>query len=464
MSKENADWNETEFEGIKLGDKRLNGRAIKLLGQLSAQPQAFINQACEDWAATKAAYRFFDNEEVKPEAILSPHHERVRERMQGQGVVLAIQDTTELDYSAHPKTKGLGPIGNKCEGVQGLLLHTTLAVTAKGLPLGLLTQQIWARELQPRQQEYEHKATAIEDKESAKWLNALKLTIESAPREVQIVTVCDREADIFEFLLTAAQEGASYVVRAAQDRRLMVDGETLWQNLKQSPVAGHLSVEVAQKKKEPARTAQVVVRYARVEVRPPQRLKKIRMEPWEPVSVWAVYVTEDNPPPGVTPLEWMLLTNVEVADFEAAVERIEWYVLRWLIEIYFKILKSGCRVEQALLATGERLKRYLPLMSVVAWRLFWLTYINRQDSEASCRSILTEDEWQALYCTVKKTTSLPDQPPTVQEAIRWIAQLGGFLGRKHDKEPGVTVLWRGWQRLHDIAATWRLLNSPLSYG
>jgi hypothetical protein len=169
------------------------------------------------------------------------------------------------------------------------------------------------------------------------------------------------------------------------------------------------------------------VRYARVEIRPPQRLKKIRMEPWGPVSVWAVYVTEENPPPGVTPLEWMLLTNVKVADFEAAVERIEWYVLRWLIEIYFKILKSGCRVEQALLAAGERLKRYLSLMSVVAWRLFWLTYINRQDSEASCRSILTEDEWQALNCTVKKTTTLPDQPPTVYEATRWIAQLGGFL-------------------------------------
>lgn len=464
MSKENAEWNETEFKEIKLGDERLNVRAVKLLGQLSAQPQAFINQACEDWAATKAAYRFFDNEEVKPEAILWPHHERVRERMRGQGVVLAIQDTTELDYSAHPKTRGLGPIGNKSEGVQGLLLHTTLAVTAQGLPLGLLTQQIWARELQPRQQEYEHKVTAMGDKESARWLNALKLTIERAPREVQVVTVCDREADIFEFLLTAGQERASYVVRAAQDRRLMVGGETLWQHLKQCAVAGNLNVEVAQKKKEPARTAQVVVRYGRVEVRPPQRLKKLRMEGWEPVWVWAVYVREDNPPPGVTPLEWMLLTNVEVGDFEAAVERIEWYVLRWLIEIYFKILKSGCRVEQTLLATGERLKRYLALMSVVAWRLFWLTYVNRQDSEASCRSILTEDEWQALYCTVKKTTTLPDQPPTAHEAIRWIAQLGGFLGRKHDGEPGVTVLWRGWQRLNDIVATWRLLNSPLTYG
>jgi hypothetical protein len=464
VSEEKAEWPAAEFEGIQLGDERLQARAVKLLGQLSAQPQAFINQACEDWAGSKAAYRFFDNEQVKPEAILSPHYERVRARMREQRLVLAIQDTTELDYSTHPQTLGLGPIGNHRGQAQGLLLHATLAVSASGLPLGLLTQQIWARDEQPRQQEYEHKATALAQKESAKWLDALKLTRRRAPREVKVVTVCDREADIFEFLLTAEKEDAAYVVRAAQDRRLMVAGQTLWQHLQACAVAGELSVEVAEKKKEPARTAQLSVRYARVEVRPPQRLKKVRLEGWKPVWVWAIQVSEENPPGKVTPLEWMLLTNVEVEDFAAAVERIQWYVLRWLIEIYFKILKSGCQVEKCLLGTAARLKRYLSLMSVVAWRLFWLTYVNRQNPAASCCSILTQEEWQALYCTVKKTTTLPDQVPSVREAVRWIAQLGGFLGRKHDGEPGVTVIWRGWQRLNDIAATWRLLNSPLTYG
>jgi hypothetical protein len=206
------------------------------------------------------------------------------------------------------------------------------------------------------------------------------------------------------------------------------------------------------------------VRYAEVEVRPPQRLKSLRPAGWKPVRLWAVYVREEQPPAAVTPLEWMLLTNVAVIDLAAAVQRIEWYVLRWLIELYFKILKSGCRVEQCLLARRERLQRYLALMGVIAWRLFWLTYVNRQNGQGSCESVLAEAEWQALYCAVKKTTVLPAQPPTVKEVIRWIGQLGGFLGRKHDGEPGITVMWRGWQRLHDIVSTWRLLNPSQTYG
>jgi hypothetical protein len=459
-----TEWNEAEFAGIDLGDARLNARAIKLLGQLSAQPQAYINQACEDWAASKAAYRFFDNDRVEAANMLAPHYQQTCARMGEHRIILAIQDTSELSYSTHGQTSGLGPIGNNHEWQQGLLLHTTLAVTPAGLPLGLLTQQVWERASQPRQQEFEHKATAVADKESAKWLTALQATQGKVPPHVQVVTVCDREADIYEFLLTAEKERACYVIRAAQSRRLMVAGQTLWPHLQACPVAGRLTVEVAEKKKEPARRAHVSVRYREVEVRPPQRLKELRLEPWQPVRVWAVYVTEECPPDGATPLEWMLLTNVEVRDFDSAVERVAWYVCRWLIELYFKILKSGCRVEQCLLATRLRLKRYLALMGVIAWRLFWLTYFHRQNPAASCSSILTEDEWQALYCTVKKTTTLPEQEPTVREAVRWIARLGGFLGRKHDGEPGITVIWRGWQRLHDIAATWRLLNSPLNYG
>lgn len=258
MNETATEWNQAEFAGIELGDERLNARAIKLLGQLSAQPQAYINQACEDWAASKAAYRFFDNEQIEAANMLAPHYQQSGARMAAHRVILAIQDTSELSYSTHVKTTGLGPIGNNHEWQQGLLLHTTLAVTPAGLPLGLLTQQVWARSEQPRQQEFEHKATAVAEKESAKWLRALQATQEKAPPQVQMVTVCDREADIYEFLLRAEQARACYVVRAAQDRRLMVAGQTLWQHLQVSPIAGRLTVEVAEKKKEPARRAQVM--------------------------------------------------------------------------------------------------------------------------------------------------------------------------------------------------------------
>jgi hypothetical protein len=247
MKEESRSWHEHEFAAIELGDQRLNARAIKLLGQLSSQPQAFINQACEDWAASKAAYRFFDNEQVQAQQILSPHYQRTGERMQGQQVVLAIQDTTELSYRTHGQTTGLGPIGNNHERQRGLLLHTTLATTTDGLPLGLLSQQIWARADEPRQQEYEHKATPLTDKESEKWLGALRQTVAGAPATVQVVTVCDRESDVYEFLLLAEQQAAAYVIRAGQDRRLMVAGQKLWQQLQQEAIAGHLSVEVAEK-------------------------------------------------------------------------------------------------------------------------------------------------------------------------------------------------------------------------
>lgn len=463
MSQERAtNWSEQEFRDVQLADARLNKRIIKLAEQLGAQPQAFINQACEDWADTKAAYRFFDNEKVQAERILSAHSRRVVERMQEHRLVLAIQDTTELDYTAHPQTDGLGPIGNDRETVQGLLMHTTLAVTEQGLPLGLLTQQIWARPPGTRRQPYERRQVAIEDKESRKWLEALKQTVAAAA--VQVVSIGDREADIYEFLLEAENQQAAYVVRASCDRRLMGEAACLWEKLARCRVRGAVEVEVAAKKNEAARTAQVEVRFKRLQLRPPQRLKKVRMEGWKPVWVYAVYVKEKAAPAGVSQLEWMLLTNVAVTGFADAVERVKWYGQRWQIEVYFKVLKSGCRVEKSLLATGERLKRYLALMSIVAWRLFWMSHINRQYPAASCTTVLAEHEWQALYSRLHKTTLLPERPPSVREAVRGIARLGGFLGRKGDGEPGVTVIWRGWQRLNDIAATWLLLHPSESCG
>lgn len=451
-------WSEEELAGIELGDDRLNRRIIKLAGQLSEQPQAFINQACEDWADSKAAYRFFDNEKVTAEKIISAHSQRVVARMKQYDTVLAIQDSSEADYSAHPQTAGLGQIGN--ENGRGLWMHTTLVVTTKGLPLGVLNKQIWAREKKQAGKNYHRKKVAIKDKESQKWLTALEQTVKFAPANVKVVTVCDREADIFEFLVSAHHLNADYLIRASADRRLMDEECCLWEELASRPMAGRLEVEVAAKKNEnePARTAKVSVRYGEVELKPPHRHKQFQIAGWQPIKLWAIYVKEVYAPQGVIPVEWMLLTNVPVNNYEDALERIEWYCQRWQIELYHKVLKSGCKVEDCLLESAARLTRYLALMSVIAWRLFWLTYVNRQNPEERCTTILAEAEWQALYCRINKTTELPKEPPTVRQAVRWIARLGGFLGRKNDGEPGITVIWRGWQRLTDIVATWLILH------
>lgn len=215
---------------------------------------------------------------------------------------------------------------------------------------------------------------------------------------------------------------------------------------------------------QPEREATVSVQFCPVTLKPPQRPACEEREPLPAVTLSVVLVREVTPPPDVTPLEWLLLTNVPVHTLEDAVERVRWYRCRWHIEVYFKVLKTGCRLEDCRLATADRLRRFTTLLSIIAWRWYGLTHINRQTPEAPCVLVLAEHEWHALYAVIHHTTRLPDQPPTVRQAIRWIAQLGGFLGRQRDGEPGVTVMWRGWQRLHDIATIWLIMNKEKRYG
>jgi hypothetical protein len=453
-------WSEEEFHSIDLGDQRLNCRLIEMAQDFAQHPSAPINQASQDWADAKAAYRLFSNSQVSPAAILAPHQQQVQRRMAAHPLVLVVQDTTTLNYSHHPKTKDLGPIGTAEQELKGLLMHTSLAVTRLGLPLGVLTQQIWTRKPEETGKKYQRKQRPIEDKESQKWLQALRQTVSQVPSCVRAVTVCDREADLYEFLHEAEQLHTYYVVRATQDRRLDSNTARLWETLAACPAAGERQVQVAAKPQEPARLARVAVRFCAVTLHPPYRPKSVRSQPLPPLSVYAIWVAEIDPPVRATPVEWMLLTNVAVETWADAGERLDWYQGRWQIEVFHKVLKSGCKVEACRLDRAIRLKRYLTLQSVVAWRLFWLTWMNRRYPEAPCTTVLAEHEWQALYCHHHRTTLLPSQQPTVRQVVRWIAQLGGFLARKGDKEPGVTTIWRGWQRLTDMAATWLLLNPP----
>ena len=465
MTQEEKDtsWCEEELGGVKLGDKRLDKRLVEVASKLAAQPTASINQACEDWADAKAAYRLFDNAKVQAKEILRSHQERTRERMRSHSLVLAVQDTTLLDYSQHPKTKGVGPIGTKKQEMRGFVMHATLALTPGGLPLGVLTEEIWVRaDEEAGVSKAEHKKRPLEEKESYKWFTALRETIELTPAGVQVVSVCDREADIYEFFVEAKDLETDILVRAAQDRSLKDKAaRKLWGSMTQTAIAGYLKVQVPAKEGQSGRKAIVAVRFRSVTLKPPRRPKSPGTDPLPPITVDAILVQEVDPPAGVTPLDWLLLTNLAPHSFEEAVERIRWYRCRWQIEVYFKVLKSGCKVEDCRLATADRLLRFLTLCCIIAWRLYWLTHINRLLPEQPCTTALTEHEWRALYATMNRTTRPPKEVPTVRQAVRWIAQLGGFLGRKHDGEPGPTTIWRGWQRLNDISATWLLLHPDL---
>jgi hypothetical protein len=412
-----------------------------------AHPQAPINQASADWQDTKAAYALFAHPHALPAQILLPHQQHTLERMAAHPLVLAIQDTTFLNYTHHPATKDLGPIGG---GQRGLVMHSTLVVTPHGLPLGVLDQQIWTRP-DTEKDAKRAKQRPIEQKESHKWLTALRECVSLTPSEIRLVTVADREADIFEFLAEAEDLQVEYVIRAAQDRGLKGEVDLLWAHMAKQQLVGSVTVEVPRRGSKPARNAELSVRLAHLTLRPPQRSADDPGVWLEPLEVWALWLHEDRPPEGAEALDWLLLSNVAIESWQDATERIGWYCLRPLIESWHKILKSGCTVEECRLESAERLQPYLTLMGIIAWRLFWLTHINRQVPEASCTTILADHEWKALYTAIHRRATLPATPPTVRQAVRWIAQLGGFLGRKGDGEPGITTIWRGWSRLADMA-------------
>ncbi len=451
-------WAAEEFAHVELKDGRLNWRCQELASVLAQQPDVPINQACEDWADTKAAYRFFDNKKVTPEGILAPHQQRTVARMSQHPLVLAVQDTTFFNYTHHPHSEGLGEIGNKKQKQRGFGMHSTLALTPTGLPLGLLTQAFFTRPVdEPSHQPNELQKLPIEEKESYRWVQAFEQTIALAPDGVDVVTVCDREADIYEMFTLAQEKEVHLLVRAATDRAL-TDNEArkLWSKVERQAIAGFLTVHIPANQKRPARTATASVRFTQVKLKPPWRPQQKKLPV---VTLNAILVREDNPPVGVDePIEWLLLTNTSVATFADALQVVQWYCCRWQIEIYHKVIKSGCKVEDCRLKLVDRLQNYIALMNVIAWRLLWLTYINRTDPNLPCTTILTTIEWESLYMRIHKTTQLPQSIPTVRQAVRWIAQLGGFLGRKGDGEPGVVVIWRGWQRLQDIAATWYLVK------
>lgn len=453
----NQEWIKQELAAVELEDARLNERCGELAVALSKQPSASINQACEDWKDTKAAYRLFQNKKVTPEKLNAPHQKRTVERMKSESVVLAIQDTTFFNYTHHPQTTGLGRIGNKKQNQHGFGLHSTLATTVKGLPLGVLTQEFFRRPWEEESHKpNELRKLPIEEKESYKWLSAMKQTQQLAPSGVSVVTICDREADIYDLFALGQEQEASWIVRASSDRCL-VDEKVgkLWSAVERQSSPGELTIEIAQNQNRAAREAVVTLRYTQLTLQPPWRpVGKLL-----PITLKALLVREDHPAPDIEePIEWLLLTNLPVTSFQEAVQIVRWYCCRWQIELFHKILKSGCTVEEARLETADRLQNYIALMIIIAWRLHWLTYINRTDPDLPATTILTVTEWQALYMHIHKTAQYPDVPPSVYQTVRWIAQLGGFLARKGDGEPGITVIWRGWQRLHDLAATLYLVK------
>jgi hypothetical protein len=472
-------WIEEELQTADLPDERLNNRYRIVLDRLSDKPTLSIPAACVGWAETQAAYRFCGNRRVKPKRILKPHRDATLQRIRRSPVVLISQDTSELELTRAQEKIG-GPLGS--EQTWGCHDHVSLAVTPEHLPLGVIDSHIWARDLNDFHKRKQARFKSIEVKESYRWLEGYRRACEVAAEvpETQIVSLSDSEGDIYEcFAEAATVEGvkAEFIIRACQDRSVISENTgKLWETVAASPILGTFSLEVGSrpahahdttsKRRQPraARTATVTVQACTVTLKPPWRPKEVAQLP--EVTINVVLVRETDPPEGEPPIEWLLLTSLPISTYDEALKVIQYYTCRWDVEVFFRVLKSGCKVEDLQFETLERFANCLTLYLIVAWRVLYVMRLGRECPELPCEAVFAPEEWQAVYqiSTGRPAPTSPKEMPKLGEILIMVAKLGGYLGREGDGPPGPQTVWIGLQRTRDFAIAWTVFQqmSPRS--
>jgi hypothetical protein len=458
-------WYEDEFAGIALKDRRRTRRFLKVVAAWWTHLGPSIASLCQGWTEQMGAYRLFKCVSVTLAAVLAPHRRMTVARVQGESVVLLLQDTSELVYEGKPIARTPGEVGPlNSERRVGAFAHVYYAVTPDRRPLGVLGLFTWRRErLKNTAQTRAHKRQPFEEKESHRWWRGYRTacTLARVAPQTQIVSIADREGDIYEILLEAASPRgrAHYVIRSNQDRAgVPLQGkrvQSLRMQLALAPRCASGVVQVPAAPGRAARTAQVVLRALSISLRPPARPDK-RLPS---VQVQVVQVREVAPPAGVEPLEWILLTSLPISTVDEVTTIVRYYACRWEIEIFFRLWKSGCHVEAFQCHTWARLAPVLALCAVFAWRLHYITRIGQTAPDTLCTPYFNEAEWKAI--ALLAIQEVPQTPPTVREVLWWVAKLGGFAGRRADQEPGPLVLMRGWVRVQEAIRLYELLTSGL---
>jgi hypothetical protein len=454
-------WAEQEFGSADLGDHRLSMRLVQSARIIAEKPgRAFTGAAQGDHAAVKGYYRFIekpDESAVTPEAILLPHRRQTVRRIRDQKTVLCIQDGTDLSFTNLSECSGLGVTGRNQTNAtsRGLKLHSTLAVSGEGVPLGILRAQFSAPEPCSAGQGKNTQAVPIEEKKTFCWIEGLR-DCEEVAREAkgtQLISVMDREADFFElFAEHRAMKGVDLLVRAKHNRCTSEDLK-LFDGIREEKERGRRRIHVKRQSVRPKkskqkakgarkeRIANVGLRYQRIELQAPSCLPEQK-----PVDLWIIHVREDDPPAGVQRLEWFLLTSVEIHNEKDANRCLDWYCLRWRIEDWHRVIKSGCGVEQLGHQTAERLKRAIAMRLVVGWRIMLMTLLGRETPEIPADVLFTDIEIEVLQTYAEQ--SRLKSPQDLGSTIRLVARLGGYLDRRGDPPPGHQVMWEGYSQLH----------------
>lgn len=461
-----------EVDGVDLGDQRLNDRLTKMLPELGSKPTMSVPSATHSRTEMEGAYRFFANDKVSPEKILQPHMDSTRRRILQHDFVLLVQDTTELDLTRpNQQVHGAGPIDS--DSRRGAFFHPLMAFNGEGLPLGMVWQRHWARErlnshLTPKEKARKRAQTPIEAKESMRWLEGCRAAREVAEAcpQTTCVCVCDSEGDIYELFSEprSTEQGELHLLVRAGQSRCTTDQSNWFEKARQGPCLDRNTVRVSSRtakiastshkreKSRDARIAEVEVRAATITMRPPSRPDRKLPE----VTVNVVLVEEPSPTQDAEPIQWLLVTTLPIDNLEQVRTVVQSYCLRWQIEIYFRTLKSGCQVESRQFETLPRVMNCLALYSIVAWRIMYLCRLSRDCPDMSCEVVFEPAEWKSVHAMTKRTP-LPKTPPSLNEMIRLIASLGGYVIRPKT-QPGPQTLWLGLQRVHDISAAWKIFG------
>lgn len=453
-------WAEATFSSVRLGDPRRDRRAVAIAHAMASETGASLPKQLHDEAALEATYRFLQSGHVSYEELIRPHVEATRQDCREQGEVLLIQDTTEIDYQPHPKTSGLGPIGNGSH--QGFLLQTVLAVVPNSRQvLGIAQQEPFLRQPAPPKETKQQRLQR--ERESQVWERSVQ-ALGSPPEGVRWVHIGDRYSDIFSFLSLCREMQCDFLIRAAQDRCVDLLVEQAERPVpprshhaeRPSPPALHLfevveswpaqatsTVEITASQKRKARTANVSLSWQPLRLLPPRGQES---KGWHPLVVWVIHVWEPEPPEGVEALEWVLLSSLPTQTREQAEQRVDWYRARWMVEDFHQGLKTGCQIEQRQLQDYEGLRTILGLLAPMAVRLMQLRAASRQDPEQPASQVLPPD----VVAVVAHLDHRPAETMTIQQCWHAIARYGGYLGRKSDGPPGWKTLWRGWLHIQTL--------------
>ncbi len=448
----------SEFKNAQLGDKRLNSRLETLARTFEKNHGQSINFSCQDWKSSKAAYRFFDNDRFDETDIIKPHISQTFQRMEAindKEKVLISHDSSEVVLPGTKLIQGGGFIGSfkhpasgKELTTKGMMMHSSLALSSTGVPLGLVAQKVWTRDIKNkrtiRNAGKNFSRVPVEEKESFKWIEGVNSVAAEFPPE-RLVHLCDRDADMYELFFNCISLSTNFVIRAVHQRSTVRGKVKVFDRVSRTAPCGEYKLHLPKTHKRKSRITKIKVRYYKVKILPPIDKRK----EYPPIELYVVSAKEHS---SMTDrVDWKLLTNLPVDCFEEALEKINWYKERWNIEVFFKTLKSGFSIERSRLQHIDRLKKFVSFTSVLAWKVFWLSKVSREAPNSKSDLCFTKEQRAILIKFERNAGRLKlKMRSNSNDFVIAFARLGGYLARNSDPPPGPLVLWRAMARLSDI--------------